>query len=62
MHTHTQTHNTRSLSHTTLIISIMFPFKKCSESCNALTLKRCLLSLCSDFEAVAETLRKVDLS
>lgn len=44
----------------------MFPFKKRSESCNALTLKRCLLSLCSDFEAVVlsgpETLCKVDLN
>lgn len=41
-HTHT---NTRSLSHPTLIISLVFPFKKCSESCNALTLKHRLLSL-----------------
>lgn len=31
--------NTRSLSHTALIISTMFPFKKRSEACNALTLK-----------------------
>lgn len=44
----------------------MFPFKKCTESCNALTLKSCLLSLCCDLGTTvlsgAETLCKVHLN
>lgn len=55
----THTHLLDLFSYSTFIISIMFLFKKCSESCNALTQKRCLLSQCSDFESEALSRAKI---